>query len=187
VAVLCALSFTSIPQERNSVMNPVFLSIMSPEIILSLLGALISLLSGKLVFNPIGKRFFNDLAQILTGKEVEKGEVQYSEKLERLTSSLIKASREVDAVLVELAQVAQDREQSVQKVEADLLKLQNREKELQERIQHLQNVPIPVAEHFAKLTSSGEKRSARRDYILFGAGVVVSTVIAILLKFLGLG
>jgi hypothetical protein len=99
----------------------------------------------------------------------------------------MKASKEMDGVLAELASVAKEREKTVGKIEMDLANLQNREKELQERIQHLQNVPLPVAEHFAKLTSSGEKRSARRDYALFGAGVVVSTVIAIALRLLGLG
>jgi len=97
------------------------------------------------------------------------------------------ASKEVDAVLSELSQVARDREKAVQKIEADLQSLQNREKELQKRIETLQNVPLPVAEYFAQLTVSGEKRNAKRDYVLFGAGVVVSTIIAILLKIFGLG
>ena len=73
------------------------------------------------------------------------------------------------------------------KIDADLRQMQDREKELEERIQHLQNVPLPVAEHFAKLTTQGETRSAKRDYMLFGAGVIVSTVIAIILKLIGLG
>jgi uncharacterized protein YlxW (UPF0749 family) len=93
----------------------------------------------------------------------------------------------VDTVLAELSQIAKDRESAVQKIEAELQSLQNREKELQERIKTLQKVPLPVAEHFAQLTASGEKRSARRDYVLFGVGVIVSTVIAILLKVFGLG
>ena len=65
--------------------------------------------------------------------------------------------------------------------------LENREKQLQESVQALENVPIPVAEHFARLTAVGEKRNAKRDYILFGAGVVVCTVIAIILKLAGIG
>ena len=43
-----------------------------------------------------------------------------------------------------------------------------------------------MAEHFAKLTEVGEKRSAKRDYLLFGAGVIVSVLTAIGLRLLGL-
>ena len=75
----------------------------------------------------------------------------------------------------------------MEKVEAELSALQERHTELQTRIDQLKDVPIPVAEEFAKLTQSGESRSARRDYVLFGLGVVVSTVIAIVLKLVGLG
>lgn len=106
----------------------------------------------------------------------------YSERLAQLTASLTKASREVDSVLSELAQVARSREGAVQKLETDLAALGTREKELKEKIEALENTPLPVAEHFAKLLESGEKRSAKRDYVLFGAGVIVTTVIAVILQ-----
>jgi hypothetical protein len=51
-----------------------------------------------------------------------------------------------------------------------LSSLEARKKELKEKIETLQKVPIPVADHFAKLIESGEKRNARRDYILFIRG-----------------
>jgi len=111
----------------------------------------------------------------------------YSHKLSQLTENLSKASSEVDSLLNELAQVAADREAAVQKLESELAKLEADEKQLQKRIQDLQNVPVPVAEHFAAIIEQGERRSAWRDYILFGSGVIVSTVIAIVLKLLGLG
>ncbi len=62
--------------------------------------------------------------------------------------------------------------------------LENREKELKEKIEVLEKIPIPVAEHFAKLLESGERRSVRRDYLLFGAGVLVTTVITIAIQLL---
>jgi hypothetical protein len=46
----------------------------------------------------------------------------------------------------------------------------------------LQNVPLPVAQEFAKLVAPAEKKSARRDYLLFVSGVVVTTVITVILK-----
>ncbi len=60
--------------------------------------------------------------------------------------------------------------------------LETREKELKEKIEALESTPLPVAEHFAKLLESGEKRSAKRDYVLFGAGVVVTTGVAIIIQ-----
>lgn len=106
----------------------------------------------------------------------------YGERLSELTNSLTKASSEVDSVLAELAKVAKDREKSVIEMEASLARLESKEKELIEDIGALQNIPIPVADQFAKLVASGEKRSSRRDYFLFIAGVVVTTIIAILLQ-----
>lgn len=85
-------------------------------------------------------------------------------------------------MLAELSQVARSREVAVQKLEIDLVALETREKELKEKIEALESTPLPVAEYFAKLVDSGEKRSAWRDYILFGAGVVMTTVIAIIIQ-----
>ncbi len=42
------------------------------------------------------------------------------------------------------------------------------------------------AEYFATLVNKGEKSSALRDYILFTAGVVVSAIVAVVLKHFGL-
>jgi hypothetical protein len=111
--------------------------------------------------------------------EVEK---PYSERLSELTASLMRASREVDSVLSELACVARNRESAVQRLEDDLQSMEMREKELKEKIEALENTPLPPAEHFAKLLESGEKRGAKRDYLLFGAGVIVTTVIAITIR-----
>ena len=86
-----------------------------------------------------------------------------------------------------LSKIATERENAVYKLGTELEALEDKEKQLQERVRILESVPIPVAEQFAKLTAAGERRSALRDYILFGAGVVVSTVIAIILKIVGVG
>jgi septal ring factor EnvC (AmiA/AmiB activator) len=96
---------------------------------------------------------------------------------------LTRASSEVDEVLRELSNVARDREAAVEKLEGDLAGLEGREKELKNKIEALQKTPLPVAEHFAKLLESRERRAARRDYLLFGAGVVVTTAIAVALQF----
>ncbi len=151
---------------------------MGLDIIASILGALASLAAGSLVLAS------SEVMRKLIFKLLRKEEPQktYSERLSELTANLTKASREVDSVIGELAQVARGRESSIQKLETDLASLEAREKELKEKIETLQKVPIPVADHFAKLIESGEKRNARRDYVLFGAGVLVTTVIAIIIQ-----
>ncbi len=106
----------------------------------------------------------------------------YSERLSELTSSLTKASSEVDDILREMAQVAKEREVSVKNLEKGLADLEKREKELKENIDLLHNVPIPVAEHFARLVAPAEKRSAKRDYLLFVAGVITTTIFAFILQ-----
>lgn len=165
--------------------------LMGPEVILGIVTALLSLVAGGLASIPLVGQALTELANafrsVIGLEEPPKPALPYSEKLKRLTTSLSRTSEAMDNLLQELTEVAKERHSAMEKIENDLQILQSREKELQERIEQLQNVPLPVVEHFAKLTSSGEKRSARRDYVLFGAGVVVSTVIAIILRLLGLG
>lgn len=150
------------------------------EIAVSLLAGVLSLLL------PISEKVVWYIAERLGITPPRRVET-YSERLARLTENLTKSSAEVDNILAELAQVAQERERIVRELETQLIKLTEDEKQTKQRIRDLQNTPLTVAEHFAKLTEPGEKRSARRDYLLFGAGVVVSTVIAIVLSLLGIG
>jgi septal ring factor EnvC (AmiA/AmiB activator) len=163
---------------------------MGPELVWVVIGALFSVLSGKLVFTQFAEKLGALLARKVRGTFNEEAEpdekLSYAERLEELTNSLRKSSAQIDGLLNELSDVAKERETAVARVENELLNLETREKELQERIDHLKDVPIPVAEHLAKLMAPSEKRSARRDYLLFVSGVVVSTIIAILLRVLGL-
>lgn len=152
-----------------------------PQIPFELLAAALTLAGAA-----IAAEFFPQVLQRLYKKR-ESPQEGYGERLARLTASLTRASSEVDEVLRELARVAADREDAVKKLEIGLRDLEGREKQIQQRIQDLQNVSLPVAEHFAKLIAAGEKRSAWRDYILFGAGVIASTAIAIILRLIGWG
>ena len=149
---------------------------MGLEIVASIAGALLSLLGGGLASTEIIQK----LLRAALGRQAP--EKPYSERLAELTESLSRASRGVDAVLGELARVAKDRASAVQQLETDLATMEGREKELKERIDALEKTPLAVAEHFARLVAPGERRSAMRDYLLFGAGVVVSTVIAVVIQ-----
>ena len=109
----------------------------------------------------------------------------YSERVGKLAESLTRSSKQVDEILREIGAVTTERQKAAVHLDQELARLSASEAEIKQRIDVLKNVPIPVAEHFAKLMDSGEKRSARRDYMLFGAGVLTSIVSAIGLKWLG--
>ncbi len=57
------------------------------------------------------------------------------------------------------------------------------ENTLKNKIQTLEKVPIEAIQYFEDALKRGDKRSAYRDYILFGLGVLVSVTITILLNF----
>lgn len=116
---------------------------------------------------------------------LKKRSPSYSERVSKLAENLARSSKEVDEILDEIASVTSERQLAAEHLEKELERLSASEDEIKRRIDTLKNVPIPVAEHFAKLLDSGDKRSARRDYLLFGAGVLTSIVSAIGLKWLG--
>ena len=153
---------------------------------LLIVGAIITL-----VLAPIGYYFGYYVLGPLIGKlfpaiikEHTLPQLSYKEKMTSLTRSLIEASAEVDRVLKEIAEIGNQRQGDIAKLELQLQNLTDHEKQLQEKVNALEKVPLPAIEHFVKAIESGEKRSALRDYILFGLGVIVSTVIAIVLKLL---
>jgi cell division protein FtsB len=149
------------------------------EVLLSILSAALSMVIGgtiiSRVFEPVGQYILDKL-----GVEREKHRPSYAERLHTLTESLRKASEDVDVVLQEIAQVAHERAAAVAALEQQVEEMASREEELKRRIDDLANVPLPVAEHFAALTAAGEKRSAKRDYLLFGLGVLLSTLLSVI-------
>lgn len=152
------------------------------EIVFALVTASVSLLAGagtRELLNRIAPRVFR---RLISSSDKEQS---YSARLQSLSATLTKSSREVDSVIQDLQEVAADRASAVKKLEEDLQALSDRESKLRTKIEHLEKVPLPVAEYFAELSSPGERKSARRDYILFGAGIVFSVVTAIVLKQLG--
>lgn len=146
------------------------------QIVVALVSAVASLLVGGVVRIDLLLRFLRRHFS----HSPQPPQETYAARLERLTEELTRASHGVDQILSELAGVAREREAAVTKLERDLGELSAREQHLQKRIDDLQNVPLPVAEHFVALASQGEKRNARRDYLLFGLGVLVSTISSII-------
>jgi hypothetical protein len=117
----------------------------------------------------IAREFYERLITKVLDKE-RKVEASYAERIDYLTKTLVNSTREVDAVFQEIGKVALERQFAAEKLQQELAALSQRESELKQRVEALKNVPLPVAEHFARLLETGEKKSAKRDYLLFWCG-----------------
>jgi NTP pyrophosphatase (non-canonical NTP hydrolase) len=100
-----------------------------------------------------------------------------------LFKELAEASRQMDIVVSKIQRYTAQRESAVQNLESQLSQLTAEEGELREKIRNLQAIPLPAAEYFAKLVDKGERSSAKRDYALFTAGVTVSVIVTIVLRY----
>jgi hypothetical protein len=134
-----------------------------------IIGALISALA-TVIAALIASRFITK-SETLPPHYKEKT-LNYRERMEKLSAALANASSEVDKVLEEIAMVSRAREENLKNLESKLNDLAEHEKELNTRVETLRNVPIPAIEYFLEATKKGEKRSAFRDYILFGLGII---------------
>ena len=121
----------------------------------------------------------------LLGRPAKERQETYSERVSRLTESLSKASSDVDEVLEELSRVSTARALRVTELGAQLDELSNQEARMRSRIDALEQVPLEAVQHLQTMLDQGDRRSAYRDYMLFGLGVVVSTAIAIVLRLVG--
>jgi uncharacterized protein HemX len=144
---------------------------------------LTTVISGLLtILVSVGAGYVYEWIQEKRRKDEEATQISYREKMAALTGSLADASKEVDRILNEMSEVARQREAAISDLETQLGTMTEREKQLQEKISTLEKVPLPAVEYFVQELEKGDKRSAWRDYMLFGLGVVVSTVVAIILK-----
>lgn len=148
------------------------------EILVAILGLVASLLGATSTY------FVSRLGYKARQRELARtGEFpSFREKMEKLSQDLARASAEVDKTLEEMAMVSRAREEALKGIESKLDELSKHERKLQTRVEALKNVSLPAVEYFLEMTGKWERRSAARDYILFGAGVVVSTVITIILR-----
>lgn len=124
----------------------------------------------------------NRLLQLLNPSQRQSKPITYREKMERLTAKLGRASSEVDGILQEMNLATQARKQALEVAEQKLEELNKRKEEMEKRVDSLKKMPLPAVEYFIQATEKAEWRSARRDYVLFAAGVVVSTIVGIVLK-----
>lgn len=151
------------------------------EMLVPVVGAVVSMLIGS---TSISQQLQTHILRKFNAIPPDK---TYRERITVLTQSLKEAGEQVDQVISEIASVAQERERAVKELEEKMNALEANEVEIKNRIEHLKSIPLPAINHFAEMMKPSERKSAKRDYILFGAGVFVSTLIAIILKAFGLG
>jgi hypothetical protein len=157
---------------------------MGIDILLAIASGIVSLAVGKTTALGLLEKLARKLGEPVIRRIFGKKEAaeSYSSRVSALVETLDKTSSDMDTVLAELASVAKQRSEALKTLEADLQAMEKKEAETKQRIELLASVPIPVADRFAELASVGEKRSARRDYVLFAAGVAVSTIVAIAIE-----
>ncbi len=144
-----------------------------------LLEEILSALITALVASVLGLSWEGLLRPLFRNIFKKKSEKSFGERLTELTANLNKASEEVDTVLREMESVTAQRQVAVQRLQTDLESMESRETELKSRIADLEKTPIPAVEHFAALINRRERRVARRDYVLFLAGVLLMTIVSL--------
>ena len=143
------------------------------ELVALIVASAVIFSAGAVVLDRFLQKYFKDYTSFLQGAFAD---LPYNERLKKLTDELTQTSKTVDSLLAEYTQEAKERENAITALEDSLNDLEVREETLKTRIQELENVPVPVAKHFAELLEPREKRDARRDLMFFLGGVFVTTV-----------
>jgi len=111
--------------------------------------------------------------------------IPYAERINKTLKSLRKASDEMALATNEFNDIMNEKQDTIAVLERKLSELADKELEMKTKIETLQKVPIEALTYFESILIKGDKRSAYRDYILFGVGVIVSMIITIVLKKMG--
>ena len=153
---------------------------MSETISAVLLPLLITILIG-LVFFLIENRVLARRSREAGSKATSTGD------LARLVNGLNKTSSELDKILAQIVDVAQDRAEAATKLQAEMKKLEEAEEDYLVRIEILKNEPLRVVNDLLHELQPNRIRTPRRDFMLFLAGVLLSTVVSIVLGLLKVG
>ena len=109
----------------------------------------------------------------------------FRDRLADSIDTLRNSTAEIDNVIEEIGQISKEKHQTIENLQKQLDELESRENELKNKIETMEKVPIESLKHFEEILNNGNKRGAKRDYLIFISGIVITTIIAILLnKFL---
>jgi hypothetical protein len=145
-----------------------------------LLPLLITILIG-LVFFFIENRIIARRSREAGSKATSTGD------LARLLNGLNKTSSELDKILAQIVEVAQDRAEAATKLQAEMKKLEEAEEEYLVRIEILKNEPLRVVNDLLHELEPNRIRTPRRDFMLFAAGVLLSAIVSLLWSILNVG
>ena len=122
----------------------------------------------------------------LRKKHAVRREVTPGERIPQLISKLSSSSQEIDAIIKDVVQDIKRRQTVLEELKARHHTLFQKEEELSKRVQVLNDLPLEAAKYFQQINEQTlqqmEKKRARRDILMFVLGIVVTNVIAILLR-----
>lgn len=157
---------------------------MGIEFLITTLATLISLLLGGLIpliekiVGPRAQKYYStypdrNLSKFLEGIfHLKKNLNQtYKEKISISLETLKNATIEIDNVIDEISAIGKEKQIAITKLENDLINLSLQENELKQKIETMEKVPVESLRHFEAILNIGDKRGAKRDYILFASGV----------------
>lgn len=131
------------------------------------------------------------LAQVISvyslrKKRAARREVPPGERIQQSISKLSSASQEIDAIIQDIVQDVKRRQTVLGELKVEHQTLSQEEAELSKRVEMLKDLPLEVAKYFQQISEQTlqqvEKKRARRDILMFILGIIVTTVIAILLR-----
>lgn len=108
--------------------------------------------------------------------------LDYSTRVGNAVENIKRASIEMDRVMQEFASISAERQKTIDLLEGKLIQLSEQESMLNQKIQSLEKVPLEAIRHFEETLTKGDRRSARRDYLLFILGILASVIVTFILK-----
>ena len=141
-----------------------------------------------LIFILIGFVFYIVENIVLSRRSKEAGsKATTTGELSRLVDGLNQTSNELDNILAEVVQVAQGRAEAATKLQAEISRLEQAEEQYLVRIEMLKNEPLRVVNDLLNELQPNQIRTPRRDLMIFLAGGLVSAIVSIVVRLLGLG
>jgi hypothetical protein len=135
----------------------------------------------------IGLIFFAVENRVVSRRSREKDSSATSTgDLARLVNGLNKTSLELDSILAQIVEVAQNRADAAIKLQAEMKRLEEAEEEYLVRIETLKNEPLRIVNDLLNELQPNRIRTPRRDFMLFLAGVLVSVIVSVGLSLLNL-
>ena len=144
-----------------------------------LLQLLIAILIG-LIFFAVENRILSRRSRERDSRATSTGD------LSRLVNGLNKTSMELDSILSQIVDVAQNRADAAIKLQAEMKRLEEAEEEYLVRIETLKNEPLRIVNDLLNELEPNRIRTPRRDFMIFLAGVLVSVIVSLGLRLLNL-